>query len=140
MTQEQWGALKKDLLKTLGQNNYKTWIDPLEFAELSEGVATFHVPTNFIGNYVSQNFGDLILHKLTTAGQKVQRVHFRVAANTPARPTSRPAPAPAQAEDKSSRANETVPGAPLDPRFTFDSFVVGKPNELANAAAHRVAE
>ena len=31
-------------------------------------------------------------------------------------------------------------GAPLDPRFTFDNFVVGKPNELAHAAARRVAE
>jgi chromosomal replication initiator protein len=33
-----------------------------------------------------------------------------------------------------------MPGAPLDGRFTFDSFVVGKPNELAHAAARRVAE
>ncbi len=31
-------------------------------------------------------------------------------------------------------------GAPLDQRFTFDNFVVGKPNELAHAAARRVAE
>ena len=31
-------------------------------------------------------------------------------------------------------------GAPLDPRFTFDNFVVGKSNELAHAAARRVAE
>ena len=31
-------------------------------------------------------------------------------------------------------------GAPLDPRFTFDNFVVGKPNELAFAASQRVAE
>src|SRR5262249_36381225 len=31
-------------------------------------------------------------------------------------------------------------GAPLDPRFTFENFAVGKPNELAHAAARRVAE
>ncbi len=31
-------------------------------------------------------------------------------------------------------------GAPLDPRYTFENFVVGKPNELAHAAARRVAE
>ena len=35
---------------------------------------------------------------------------------------------------------DEMPGAPLDSRFTFDSFVVGKPNELAHAAARRVAE
>ena len=40
-----------------------------------------------------------------------------------------------------ARANDDdLPGAPLDARFTFDSFVVGKPNELAHAAARRVAE
>ncbi len=37
-------------------------------------------------------------------------------------------------------AAEDLPGAPPDPRFTFDSFVVGKPNALAHAAARRVAE
>ena len=139
MTREQWGELKQDLLRTVGQNNFKTWIEPLEFAELSEGVATFHVPTNFIGNYVSQNFGDLIMHQLSSLGEEVQRVHFKVPANSPARPSSRvatsaPTAAPAAA------AKEELPGAPLDARFTFDSFVVGKPNELANAAARRVAE
>ena len=36
--------------------------------------------------------------------------------------------------------SEVIPGAPLDPRFTFDSFIVGKPNELAHAAARRVAD
>ncbi|MCP9481046.1 chromosomal replication initiator protein DnaA [Shimia sp. CNT1-13L.2] len=139
MTQEQWGELKQDLLRTVGQNNFKTWIEPLEFAELSEGVATFHVPTNFIGNYVSQNFGDLIMHQLSSIGEDVQRVHFKVPANTPARPSSRPtASAPSAAP--AAAAKEELPGAPLDARFTFDSFVVGKPNELANAAARRVAE
>ncbi len=37
-------------------------------------------------------------------------------------------------------AQSELPGAPLDARFTFDNFVVGKPNELAHAAARRVAE
>lgn len=141
MTQEQWGVLQQDLLRTVGQNNYKTWIEPLEFADLSEGIVTFHVPTNFIGNYVSQNFGDLILHRLCATGESVQRVHFKVPVNSAARPV---AARPAQVRDpvvqKTAAARETLPGAPLDARFTFDNFVVGKPNELANAAARRVAE
>ena len=40
----------------------------------------------------------------------------------------------------SRESDAELPGAPLDARFTFDSFVVGKPNELAHAAARRVAE
>ncbi|MEL6103126.1 MAG: DnaA N-terminal domain-containing protein, partial [Pseudomonadota bacterium] len=64
MTQEKWGQLRQRLLKTVGQNNYTTWIEPLKFRDLEDGVATFDVPTNFLGNYVSQNFADLILHEL----------------------------------------------------------------------------
>ena len=141
MTQEQWGQLQRKLLSTVGKNNYANWIEPLEFSDISEGVATFHVPTNFLGNYVAQNFGDLILHQLSESGQVVRRVNFRVPANS----TQRPAPqvVPAAPEDASPApvlATDQLPGAPLDRRFTFDSFVVGKPNELAHAAARRVAE
>ncbi len=145
MTQDQWGALQEDLLRTIGQNNYTTWIEPLEFSDLNDGVATFHVPTNFIGNYVSQNFGDLILHQLATTGEQIQRVHFRVPAHASAAPTratsNTSTPERSSTAQKSSgKTKDPLPGAPLDARFTFDSFVVGKPNELANAAAHRVAE
>ena len=86
MTQEKWGLLRNKLLKAIGRNNYTTWIEPLEFKELQDGVAVFSVPTNFMGNYVSQNFADLILYELNTAGETVQRLDFRVAANSPARP------------------------------------------------------
>lgn len=149
MTQEKWGQLRQRLRKTVGQNNYTTWIEPLEFAQLQDGVVVFNVPTNFMGNYVSQNFADLILYELNTAGETVQRVAFRVAANTPARPRPRviaQEARPESAMDDAASATvatasiDTMQAAPLDPRFTFDRFVVGKPNELAHAAARRVSE
>ncbi len=137
MTNEQWGEMRQKLLKAVGQNNYTTWIEPLEFRGLSDGVATFDVPTSFLGNYVSQNFADLILHELHSGDPDVRRLKFTVAANADARPTPKPqtaAPAP-----RASVMSALNP-APLDSRFTFDAFVVGKPNELAHAAAKRVAE
>jgi chromosomal replication initiator protein len=141
MTQEQWGQLQRKLLGTVGKNNYANWIEPLEFSDISEGVATFHVPTNFLGNYVAQNFGDLILHQLTESGQVVRRVNFRVAANSAQRPAVESVPAPlTEPAPVAALSTDQLPGAPLDRRFTFDSFVVGKPNELAHAAARRVAE
>jgi chromosomal replication initiator protein len=152
MTQEKWGQLRNKLLKAVGKNNYTTWIEPLEFQELQDGVAVFSVPTNFMGNYVSQNFADLILYEMNTAGESVQRLAFRVAANSPVRPStdSEPAvsvvqdtPQPQSFSQQSESANdalESLQAAPLDARFTFDSFVVGKPNELAHAAARRVSE
>ncbi|CUK03426.1 Chromosomal replication initiator protein DnaA [Ruegeria denitrificans] len=152
MTQEKWGQLRNKLLKAIGKNNYTTWIEPLEFQELQDGVATFSVPTNFMGNYVSQNFADLILYEMNTAGESVQRLAFRVAANSPVRPSGEAEPAPSVVQDvtqpqslsqRAEPANdalESLQAAPLDARFTFDSFVVGKPNELAHAAARRVSE
>ncbi len=148
MTQEKWGQLRNKLLKTVGRNNYTTWIEPLEFQELQDGVAVFSVPTNFMGNYVSQNFADLILYELNTAGESVQRLAFRVAANSPVRPAKSANPTPVEEPANSvaapaevaNGALESLQAAPLDSRFTFESFVVGKPNELAHAAARRVSE
>ena len=143
MTQEKWGQLRKKLLKTVGQNNYKTWIEPLEFATLRDGVAVFHVPTNFMGNYVSRNFADLILYELTTSGETVQRLDFQVAANSPARPSIRETSDNREQDRPAVQAisgGDDFQAAPLDARFTFDNFVVGKPNELAHAAARRVSE
>mgnify|MGYP003674734173 FL=1 len=138
MTQEKWGQLRQRLLKTVGQNNFTTWIEPLEFQQLEDGIATFNVPTNFMGNYVSQNFADLILHELRSENATINRLNFTVAANMSEKPRSMPAkPLAAPAKVAPSSALNT---ASLDRRFTFDSFVVGKPNELAHAAAKRVAE
>ncbi|MEX0340091.1 MAG: chromosomal replication initiator protein DnaA, partial [Arenibacterium sp.] len=147
MTKEKWGQLRQKLLKTVGQNNYTTWIEPLEFSKLDDGVAVFHVPTNFMGNYVGQNFSDLILYELNTAGIAVQRVLFQAAANRPERPAKVAQSVGAGAKSSinlstpnSGGSGPDLPDAPLDARFTFDSFVVGKPNELAHAAARRVSE
>ncbi|MEM7074002.1 MAG: chromosomal replication initiator protein DnaA [Pseudomonadota bacterium] len=146
MTQDQWGQIKQALLDTVGSNNYRNWIEPLELTDIDGDVATFRVPTSFIGNYVSQNYGDLILYKVSGVAPGIRRIDFEVAANLAQRPnggtSERPlqtakAPGPAALP---RLAETALTSAPLDKRFTFDRFVVGKPNELAHAAARRVAE
>lgn len=138
MTQQEWEQLNQQLLKTIGQNNFKTWIEPLKFRDLQDGIATFHVPTNFLGNYVSQNFADSILHELRKVDPSVCRLSFAVPTHTS---TSRPhAPTATARVAKVVAPRPTLNTAPIDKRFTFDNFVVGKPNELAHAAAKRVAE
>ncbi|WP_380055218.1 chromosomal replication initiator protein DnaA [Falsihalocynthiibacter sp. SS001] len=137
MTNDTWGTVRNELQRTVGQSNFTNWIEPLEFSGLNNGIAEFSVPTNFMGNWVARNFGDQIKHLLNEAGEAVHRLEFAVASkSTPRAPQVKPAPTPAAEPVNDS----PVPGAPLDSRFTFDSFVVGKPNELAHAAAKRVAE
>ncbi len=138
MKQDQWGRLKQDLLKSVGKSNFKSWIEPLELSHIEEGVATFAVPTSFVGNYVSQKYGDQILYHVQTIAPDIRRVHFHVPTNLARRPAPARGVAPA-ATPQPPRRNDAMPAAPLDKRFTFDAFVVGKPNELAHAAAKRVA-
>ena len=141
MTQDTWGRAREKLVARVGRNNYTTWIEPLKLAAFAGGVARFEVPTTFFGNWVARNFAEHILSELKDVGAEVSRVEFAVTRDPepkpePKRPiiTARPLTRPARPVD------EELPGAPLDARFTFDSFVVGKPNDLAHAAARRVAE
>lgn len=145
MIENDWGIVKQRLLKTVGQNNYTTWIDPLTLSKSEQGIATLTVPTTFFGNYVSQNFSDLILHEMKAFDSGLSRLNFSVA-NKPrseqppvTRHTDAVAPAARTAHSK-NRSGGVSYTAPLESRFTFDTFVVGKPNELAHAAARRVAE
>ncbi|MBY6090662.1 chromosomal replication initiator protein DnaA [Maritimibacter alkaliphilus] len=153
MTKEQWGEVKQKLRDSVGQNNFLNWIEPLELAATRDGVAVIGAPTSFAGNYVSRNFGDKILGEISACNASIRRVEFTViAANTAAKPgpsdSATQAAAPATAASATAAPaslaadprEELLPPAPLDPRFTFENFVVGKPNELAHAAARRVAE
>ena len=94
------------------------------------------VPTNFLGNYVSQNFGELITAQISSKNNKISRIRFEVDTSSNSLGVSQPS---AVTHTNISKDNELT-GAQLDKRFTFDAFVVGKPNELAHAAARRVAE
>ncbi|MBI1217235.1 MAG: chromosomal replication initiator protein DnaA [Rhodobacteraceae bacterium] len=136
MTEESWGQVRDELLKAVGRSNYTTWIEPLQFTELTEGVARFNAPTGFFATWVERNFADLIRQHLARNGEAVDRLEFTVHQPAP-RPTS--ATVARRAPARSGDEGETL-SAPLDARFTFDTFVVGKPNELAHAAARRVAE
>jgi chromosomal replication initiator protein len=144
MTNDTWVEMREELQKRIGKDNYITWIEPLKLAHVSEGVAQFSVPTSFFGDWVSRNFSDHILRQFSQSGASVDRLEFVTAKRAPkAQPRiadTAPAAKPARTPRARPASDEDVPGAPLDPRFTFDSFVVGKPNELAHAAARRVAE
>ena len=132
-----WGQIKETLAGAVGQNNFTNWIEPLEFASLDSGIATFYVPTNFMGDWVQRNFGENILGAMLKAGTDVSRLRFTVP-TTPRNPVVKPVPKPKTPQQPNN--DGLIAGAPLDAKFTFDRFVVGKPNELAHAAARRVAE
>ncbi|MBW7921863.1 MAG: chromosomal replication initiator protein DnaA [Rubellimicrobium sp.] len=139
MTSEAWGTVSDALRGAIGANNWRYWIAPLSFRAVEGPVLMLGAPTHFIGTYVSQNFGDQIIHHMTRAGCPVQRIGFVVDSGAAAAPAGA---AGAVAGSTTAQAGPTWidEDTRLDPRFTFETFVVGKPNELAHAAARRVAE
>ena len=134
---ERWGRACEDMQKTIGKNNFTAWIEPLEFNSLDDGVARFTAPTRFVADWVNRNFKDQIITHLGRQGAKVERIDFALAQMNGAK---RPAPQQQSVSKGAAKPMSDDLSAPLDSRFTFDSFVVGKPNELAHAAAKRVAE
>ena len=131
-----WTKLKISLKKSIGENNFNNWLSPINFSYVDEDMAVFTVPTNFLGNYVSQNWGELITGQISSESDKINRIRFEVDPDLNNFRESQPS-LPAHI---SIQKDNELAGAQLDKRFTFDAFVVGKPNELAHAAARRVAE
>lgn len=133
-----WGSVRQELQGSIGENAFQNWIEPLEFLGLEDGVAQLTAPTSFIGNWVSQHYGERIRKLFDANGTPVARLDFSVARAE--KTTSPKMIRPSVDLSETSSTQTELPSSPLDKRFTFDSFVVGKPNELAHAAARRVAE
>ncbi|GHA46911.1 chromosomal replication initiator protein DnaA [Amylibacter ulvae] len=136
-----WGTIQSKLNQEFGQDAYTNWIKPLTLVSTDARVAVLQAPTAFIGNWVARNYGDRIVALFVGEGVSVERLEFktgminRTVAENVATPVVTKTPVPAVSRNKTG-----LPGAKLDSRCTFDTFVVGKPNELAHAAARRVAE
>ena len=139
ITRDDWAKLRAGIRELVGDYNFDNWIKPLEFQAHTGEVLTLLAPTGFAGNYVSGHFVDPILAHVGRSGYAIRRIEFRTQEATTPRPVA------AQPSETAHRPEQAEPAdalisAPLDTRFTFDNFVVGKPNELAAAAARRVAE
>ncbi|WBU53264.1 chromosomal replication initiator protein DnaA [Paracoccus sp. SCSIO 75233] len=145
---EFWAQASDILRERVGSNNHTAWIAPLELSAIESQEAQVAAPTRFISDWVQRHYADAIRDALVQAGAPVARLSFRVsAARKSAAAAARKGgaandagPVRADAARGADRGSEHDISAPLDSRFTFDNFVVGKPNELAHAAARRVAE
>lgn len=135
---EQWARVRAKLQAEVGEVEYRTWLKQVSFAGLAGDEAVVMLPSRFLRDWVNKEYGELIADFWRQENQAVKRVEFRTgapaqrpAAPDLAEPAASPAPAPVQRPEVT---------AALDQRFTFETFVVGKPNEFAYACARRVAE
>ncbi len=140
-----WATVTESLVRSLGRSAVDQWIRPVRLVAVERDLAVLGAPTLFLAEWIERNYGLHLLRCLQAHHPTVRRIDITVspaetdtAARMPDAP--RPAPAPPRAESRPLPPEDELQSAPLDPRFTFASFVVGKPNELAHAAARRVAE
>ncbi len=121
--------------KELGQQQFVTWIQPLQ-CSITGSLITIVAPNRFVQNWVRDRFHakivDIAKNRL---GDEIS-VELVIAERAPALPAIISAVEPAA--QKSAPAVRDV--SRLNPVFTFDTFVTGKANDLARAAARQVAE
>src|SRR4051812_21352897 len=101
---------------------------------------TIHLPSGFLRDYVRNHYSDRLNALWRAENSVVRRVDIRVGSGVAIAAAEPPAQVAAKAEPAEGRADPRDPAAPVDPRFKFENFVVGKPNEFAYACARRVAE
>ena len=133
----QWARVRGLMRSEVGDAAYRSWLRPLALTDVAERKIRIAVPTRFMRDWVVRNYGDRIRELWRTECPEIKGVDLFIETEG-ARPAARPEPEPAAAPERGQEAAQL--SSPLDPRFTFDAFVVGKPNELAYAAARRVAE
>ena len=139
-----WESISERLKREIGQSAFENWLKPLKFIEIADKRATFRSPTGFIGDWVNRNYGEKIVSAFQSNGFQIDRLEFmsKIQPRGEPKKTHTKVDFIKKTEPKRGliESDSELPGSPLDKRFTFESFVVGKPNELAHAAARRVAD
>ena len=148
----EWIEVLGQLRAEVGEDAYRNWLQPMNLEQVESGQAVIAAPTRFLRDWVSIHYADRLLALWQAENERVRRLSIVVAvAEKPANgnhlagpedDTEHALPSPALVgpvppfEIGDDRAQLLA----LDHRFIFENFVVGKPNELAHAAARRVAE
>ncbi len=149
----------------LGEDVFTSWFASIEFDRLDNGTLHVSVPVKFLKNWIQSHYSDDLLASCKTEFKQIERVEVGLRtpaavqprnANTvavTARPDGRSTERSGQPERPLSNTLRPMPvanvvrtavngfeGSPLDPRCTFDNYVVGPANRMAHAAAIQVAE
>ena len=165
VSKETWSRVLEDLGQSLSPQVVDTWLRPLSPRHGVNGSLVLEAPNLFHHQYVLEKYGKLLRERVgRLLGMEIQidlvvanghAASPPIAATDPSEsgappPPERPAlPDPAVAAYDSAMLRVTRPtppgeisqgSTPLNPKYTFENFVVGKSNQFAHAAARAVAE
>ena len=120
-----------------GEAAYRSWLKPMTFVGVEGRRVRISVPTRFMRDWIESQYAERLVSLWTLEASSVEGVDVFVTGDEAEDNDALPAASPAALRETEAQNNIS---APLDPRFTFENFIVGKPNELAFAAARRCAE
>ena len=134
-----WGDVAGRLRETLNDTTFQTWFGGVTGAELDGDTFVVGVPNDFTREWIEGHFLDLLRSGARDAGGRALRIQLRVDRAEPvsAGPASRTLPEPLPVPLVGVPRSESVG---INPKYTFDSFVIGSSNRFAHAAALAVAE
>ena len=138
-----WTRIRARLQRDVGDVEFRQWLRHMALVGLDGDEVTVSLPSRFLRDWVRTTYSDRLNSYWQAELPAVRRVDLRIGGGL--EPSDVPIPAVAKAAARKPADTESRPetrdvAGPLDTRFEFDSFVVGKPNEFAYACARRVAE
>jgi chromosomal replication initiator protein len=156
--QERWQRVKNRLRSELGDDVFTSWFARMELDAVDKGAVRLSVPTRFLRNWIQSHYSEKVLSNWQAEDPSITRLELSVRSATMRPVAVKPRlaestmpvrePHDGQLRGGDMRTNggapfmsmhEALGGSPLDPRLTFDTFIVGRSNTLAHAAARQVA-
>ena len=148
----QWAQVRGRLRSEFGEATFRSWLKPLTLLGQCEAQVSIAVKTRFMRDWISQHYAERIRALWHAANPDIRSIEFVVDVSRPQAMKAQQVTVQRTLGGVESLHGDSLPAAagqvfvpedvsaPLDPRFTFENFIVGKSNELAHAAAQRVAE
>ena len=154
--QESWSRVKERLRADVGDDVYSSWFARMDLEGHDDKTVRLSVPTRFLKSWIQSHYAERVLACWQAHDDNIARIELTVrsavlrsAVSVKPRETAPVTNGQAEpgrfnghmraALPADAAGHEALGGSPLDPRLSFDTFVVGRSNTLAQAAAKQVA-
>jgi chromosomal replication initiator protein len=132
--EEIWNNSLSKIEEKVGSSATELWFRPISLSQLKEQQATIDIPNRFFRDWIEDNYPDLIAESIGSILGLSVSVHFRIGEKID------PVVRKMDMKLESRKQRLASKGIYLNPKYTFENFIVGSSNQFAQAAAKSVSE